>query len=1072
MSESEDKGPIDLKAWFKQPQPTHLPDGSSVPFDVLTAQAVPKEPVTLESPLSNAQRPTELSPIQPDSIKLASPTESIPSENSIEIFVVPPNLTVYINNLMSSGKKLGFLRYSLGRCQSVDEAKEDLKKAYNHYELSDEEYAEALRLLEGRTDDTTTAIEERMDQPVAKTESLTEPPLENSQENFTVPVGLMAFIEGVALGGTDMSSVIDLLKRAKSKRDVARYLGSANFHEILNDSQYERAMRLLGELEEDNQETIIYDTELESLAMGAIRAGEIDKAVEYVKRMSSSDSRSQEAEIIAIGLVDTGDIERAKIFARLIEDMDIRKRMINYIIAKGNKSETTKPAPAEETPIDVLTDKPEETPVEKGKDTVVEVGDVDGADKTKSPEEIELENARSEYATQLIAWKNKNREKKRWYSKIISDLGMEKQMPESEKPQELRDAENAYIQAKKKKTQLVINDGRFLEGAKETGEKGYFFTADIINQAETEYGILQQQILDSIPTVERGRISKAMEKWAKFPLPARIALTTTLMVGAGMAFGTVAVGGALGTIAYRGARSLTGAVFGQEAGAIAGQEMESRSEKRIREAKEAYGREMQIDLSNFEELERERGRFLEREENQIKRNRLKKAGVMMAVGAGVNIGGDLWAKGILGTVPGTISRPRIGVLNDVPRARVTTPTRGIEDLPVKPKIPLSEPNSPSGSLIDKLTERPRVTISEVSEMKAPVVSEASLESQVELSSKGFLQDIHNLKAQIIRDYGGDMDNVPSEVKANFINKPTIQLAKEYGFYKPGETADSAMGYKGDLLSVDSHGHLVYEHGGKADTMFDESTQHVKTYTEVGGKKMFTPEPEMVKVKAEFVDKNLHDTDTDVSTVKPKITTEVTPAPEDSISVPNQDFIPGETLPPETIVEPSVIHIPYKDSFVDVSVVDDVKTMMFNGQKIATADYYQVSGEGLTDLDRQLYALRDQFQDGAQYRDIREAFNTAFNQTPFSPKIGQKFLESIDFEGGKIYIAQGIGDNPNAVTVLLNGKAIASGVVEQGGPKVNLFNDPGIKSGWLFSDTVYERAFKEAKKVIKSLKMSK
>src|SRR3989344_5649832 len=259
--------------------------------------------------------------------------------------------------------------------------------------------------------------------------------------------------------------------------------------------------------------------------------------------------------------------------------------------------------------------------------------------------DVELAQARSEYATQYVAWKNKIREKKRWYSKFISDLGIEKQMPESERPPELKEAEAAYILAKKNKASLILNpqndpsltatnsDELMKERFTENG-----FNYDLFEQTERERDALQKQILDSIPQLERGRVAKLMEIWVKQKWYVRIPITTLLMTGAGMAFGTVAVAGAGATLAYRGVRSGVGAVLGQQAGAIAGQELGRKSYKRVQEAREKYSGEMRVDLSNFEEREKELMRFYEKEENQIKRNRLKKAGIIMGAGAGVNLG--------------------------------------------------------------------------------------------------------------------------------------------------------------------------------------------------------------------------------------------------------------------------------------------------------------------------------------------------------------------------------------------------------------------------------------------------
>ena len=45
-------------------------------------------------------------------------------------------------------------------------------------------------------------------------------------------------------------------------------------------------------------------------------------------------------------------------------------------------------------------------------------------------------------------------------------------------------------------------------------------------------------------------------------------------------------------------------------------------------------------------------------------------------------------------------------------------------------------------------------------------------------------------------------------------------------------SSGAMGFKGESLNIDSHGHIVYEHGGKTEVMYDDSTGKVKTFEEI------------------------------------------------------------------------------------------------------------------------------------------------------------------------------------------------------------------------------------------------
>src|SRR3989344_5253393 len=97
----------------------------------------------------------------------------------------------------------------------------------------------------------------------------------------------------------------------------------------------------------------------------------------------------------------------------------------------------------------------------------------------------------------------------------------------------------------------------------------------------------------------------------------------------------------------------------------------------------------------------------------------------------------------------------------------------------------------------------------------------------------------------------------------------------------------------------------------------------------------------------------------------------------------------------------------------------------------------------------------------------------FIKNTMADQLGEKIYEE-PFEGGKIHIVNGLKGDPNGVRVLLNGKEIAKSVVTPGvsnGSNIELA--PGIPKhggllGLLLSDNVYERAFKVAKKVIKTL----
>ncbi len=116
----------------------------------------------------------------------------------------------------------------------------------------------------------------------------------------------------------------------------------------------------------------------------------------------------------------------------------------------------------------------------------------------------------------------------------------------------------------------------------------------------------------------------------------------------------------------------------------------------------------------------------------------------------------------------------------------------------------------------------------------------------------------------------------------------------------------------------------------------------------------------------------------------------------------------------------------------------------------------------------ILTLDDKFQDGEQFKSARSAFVEAFERDGIEKKVGTTPI-AIPFEGGKIYVIAGVGLDGKTIQVLLNGKEIARGKLSPKGPEIKLIEAPGVKSGFFFADTVYERAFKRVKSIIKTLR---
>ncbi len=95
------------------------------------------------------------------------------------------------------------------------------------------------------------------------------------------------------------------------------------------------------------------------------------------------------------------------------------------------------------------------------------------------------------------------------------------------------------------------------------------------------------------------------------------------------------------------------------------------------------------------------------------------------------------------------------------------------------------------------------------------------ELSVNTSDKGAIRTFVDLK-EALRDNFPDAENRP-ELVTKILEKDAIELAKEYGFYKPGQEAESAMLMDGDTIKLDSNGNLVYETAGGEKTVLESAT---------------------------------------------------------------------------------------------------------------------------------------------------------------------------------------------------------------------------------------------------------
>ncbi len=336
--------------------------------------------------------------------------------------------------------------------------------------------------------------------------------------------------------------------------------------------------------------------------------------------------------------------------------------------------------------------------------------------------------------------------------------------------------------------------------------------------------------------------------------------------------------------------------------------------------------------------------------------------------------------------------------------------------------------------------------------KAPVTISAT----VELSSKGFLQDIHNLKANIIKQYG---NNIPEEIKTKIIDKPTPEIAKEYGLYKPGHINESAVGYAGEKLSLDSNGQLIIERvDGTKETLSGLGRESAKVAVpEVDTNTPSVPTPE-----------NLADVPVKTMVIETKIIPELDSrvVPTEHVAIPDEPEIIQDTGTAEKVVNHTAFGVsePGKvNTGLDVIDKAGSKTVVLDGVEIA---HEQSTGVG------KMLVLDDKFRSGVQNSAARKAFAEVFEQSDFLKKPGVEVIPR-DFEGGKIYLVRGLNSsNPAEVKSFVYGEEFATGSFD--GTKLKMSLNSGRGGGFFGAlvETPYERAFREVKNVVKGINNSK
>ena len=639
-----------------------------------------------------------------------------------------------------------------------------------------------------------------------------------------------------------------------------------------------------------------------------------------------------------------------------------------------------------------------------------------------------LERAREEYATLLTEWKKERREKSSKFAKMMSDLGSDKRLEDLDESKELLDARNSYNEAKRKKSQklfekikVVPNQDQKPLGIQEAlaqSDREAFFA-----EVEREINTLEAKVVEGMPAFYKPAVEKASKIWDKLPDSAktiatnrwvRMTVSAALVSGVVVTFGLAGAGAGLASLTLgRATRAAVGGFASQPAAWVADKVSNKINLNKRKDFVE--GIDVQFSPENLERTEKEIEDFLKGEKSRKNIQKVSKIGAMLATGGLTYAGLDSLVNG-------------------------SVPSSGLIDNLNKPKVSPEVLNS--GNKLENLEQFKPALNSEIS---------SGAGTKVELSSLGFIKDLHNLKADILSEY--HEGTIPELLKVKVMDKTPIELAKQFGFYDPEHNA-SAMGLKGESLSLDSSGNLFYERlNGTKQLIFDVKTGEIHPYTE---ELVSAPLPSSPVQNIENADASV-----DVPIHDPILNVDETELTDLSSGV-------KEIAVEEPIVLTNEENLNIKPSVSENESISSLKIPIANGKSVDVMDLggqRVVTFEGLPIGHEEggLLVLDEKFQDGTENAPVRGVFAKAFEATVKDSMGPRPIAES--FEGGKIYVSFGVPTDPEKIRILLNGKEIAYGLIKNGVPKVEMLLE--LKRPWYLSDSVYERAFKHMDKLIKT-----
>lgn len=619
----------------------------------------------------------------------------------------------------------------------------------------------------------------------------------------------------------------------------------------------------------------------------------------------------------------------------------------------------------------------------------------------ESPLEKELKSARAQYVALEARYKKKVKEGRGTYEKLMGALGAQgKKYPVPEKDPEHKATEEAYFRAKWNARKLFVDTKEIpleysnsLIDKKDTGIRKIDVGAT--NFSEDERRLLQRLVEEAgvLPAKEKGAVRKVLEKgflkYSRLSPARRIAVSTTLIMGGTFLTGGIALGAVAGAGAIRAAKGLVGVGAAGVAGEAFDGIKRKKQEEVNKERREQYGEEVgKIDgidendphaYAMFRAPEDKQIELDEKEVEQDKRDRLKKAALMAEVGGVSAVASGAVVDQFLpsGTEASVLETKNTG-------GKVVAP----ENVPIKKpgfldkllgknpdteapapvaEVPRSTPPTPEALQTPKVVETP------------PVALDIEGKVDVPLSSKGYIATIAELQEQL-------KSKTLSPKLSELLKEPPEKIAIKLGLYKPDQVDESALGFKGDQLTLDAEGNISLMH---RDATLDTLVKSDGTISEYKGKmfdadavspvEALPPQPAEVPVvfnemgtvdtiPAEVVDTPIKDTTT------AEVETTPTPVPPDGreyallspeYKEPNaivlglapimgkyqfgkeyqpqrnaySRFIRRELMGLVPGSVDSMFAVPYQGGMIDIFQKGKDITLLLNGEKIGTASLF-------------------------------------------------------------------------------------------------------------------------------------